>query len=286
MNNKIDLHIHSTASDGADPIPQLLEKILKAELHTFAITDHDTITGSQLMETLVPKNLNFIRGIEFSCTTSYRKCHILGYNFDPAHASFQNALNLVKKLRREKVDLRIAFLENEFGIVLTENELASLNGEASPGKPNFGKIIVERGLAPDIRTAISKYVNPCKTPRSGIDSDIAVKAILNAGGIPVWAHPLGGEGERRLTKEEFETQLTELISNGIKGLECFYSRYTQDEIDFLIEQANIHNLFISGGSDYHGSNKTNINLGKLNTENLPINTEYLTLFHALESMFK
>lgn len=281
MSNKIDLHIHSTASDGADSIPKLLEKIQEAGLHTFAITDHDTITGSQLMETLVPDNLHFIRGIEFSCITSYRKCHILGYHFNPDDKQFQNALELVKELRREKVDLRIAYLKNELGIVLTNAELASLNGEASPGKPNFGKIIVDRGLAPDIRTAIVKYVNPCKTPRNGIDSEMAVKAILHAGGVPVWAHPLGGENERRLTKDEFQVQLAELMSNGIQGLECFYSRYTQDEIDFLIEQANMNNLLISGGSDYHGTNKPNLNLGKLNTENAPVNPNFLTLLNVL-----
>lgn len=279
MNNKIDLHIHSIASDGADSVPVLLNKIQDKGIHTFSLSDHDTIEGTLLMESLVPDHLRFIRGVEFSCITPLRKCHILGYNFDPNEEYFQKALELVRKLRRKKVEVRISYLREKLGIILTENELSEIHEQASPGKPNFGKIIVDRGLAPDINTAIKQYINPCKTPADGIDSSIAIRGILQAGGIPVWAHPLGGEGERRLTESEFQIQLKELMNNGIRGLECYYSRYSQNEIQFLLEQSKKHHLLVSAGSDYHGTNKSNLDLGQLNTDNSLINLNDISLIN-------
>jgi len=88
-----------------------------------------------------------------------------------------------------------------------------------------------------------------------------VKAILAAGGIPVWAHPLGGEGERRISAEEFQTQLETLLSYGLQGLECWYSRYTEKEIQGLLGTAQEKGLLVSGGSDYHGANKPHLALG-------------------------
>ncbi len=281
MNSLIDLHIHSTASDGTDSVEMILTQLIDAGIHTFAITDHDTILGSLAMEHLVPAQLHFLRGIEFSCITSYKKCHILGYNFDSNDVVFQDALKLGKDLRQEKMQKRITFLREEFGIVFTEEELSWLYAQESPGKPAFAQLLINQGLASDIDLAIQKYINPCKTKNDRIHGRTAIQAIRHAGGISIWAHPLGGEGEKRLTKEEFARQLDELISYGIQGLECYYSRYSQDEIAFLTEQAAAHNLLISGGSDYHGSNKKNITLGKLNQEQIPIDPQSLTLLGQL-----
>ena len=266
MGNTIDLHIHTTASDGADTVPELLEKIKTSGIRTFSITDHDTITGALEMEQLVPADLEYIHGIEFSCRTSYKPCHILGYHVDYTDPVFLEALHLGKCLRQEKLRQRVAFWESEFGIVLTKEESDWLNSQNSPGKPNFAHIIINRGLAPDINTAIKNYVNPCKVVNDRIDAEMAIQAIRHAGGIPVWAHPLGGEGERRLTLEEFDQQFEKLLSCGIQGLECYYSRYDQDEISFLTEKAASHHLVISGGSDYHGNNRPGLQLGRLNLE--------------------
>lgn len=277
MAYTIDLHLHSTASDGSDTIPELLQKIRTSDLHTFAITDHDTMDGVLEMDTLNTSGLRYIRGIEFSCVTSFKKCHILGYGIDSNHPVFQKALQLVVNLRQEKLHRRVNYFKSEYGIELTEEESKWLYSQKSPGKPHFGQLILNRGLASDMRTAIKNYVNPCKVGKDRIDSSIAIDAILRSGGIPVWAHPLGGELEKRLTKEEFQTQLEELITNGIQGLECYYSRYNMEEIHFLIEQAQKYNLFISGGSDYHGDNKPDLHLGKMNLDSLEVEPEKLTI---------
>lgn len=134
-----------------------------------------------------------------------------------------------------------------------------------------------RGLANSIDTAIQKFINPCRVPRDRIAAETAVKAILAAGGLPVWAHPLGGEGEKRLTEDQFLAQLETLLGYGIRGLECHYSRYSREDAAFLTAQADRHRLLISGGSDYHGTNKKDLLLGQLNTEGIAwdVDTEAL-----------
>ena len=281
MASTVDLHIHTTASDGSDSPELLLKNLKKAGITTFAVTDHDTIDGALEMEKLVTEAFRFIRGIEFSCQSPAGKCHILGYGFHPSHPVFLAALEEGKQLRQEKLERRIRYLRSELGIELTEEENRWLRSLESPGKPHFGKIVVAHGLADSIDTAIRKYINPCKVLRDRIEAETAVKAILAAGGIPVWAHPLGGEGEKRLTVEKFHTQLETLLGYGIRGLECHYSRYETLDREFLTAQAEQHHLLISGGSDYHGTNKQNLHLGQLSTDFSPVVPEDLTILNTL-----
>ena len=112
----IDLHMHSKASDGTDDIDELLEKVRAAGIDTFAVTDHDTIEGAREMECVVPSDMTFIRGIEFSCISEAGKCHILGYGFDWNKSSLRNALEEGKRRRRNKLERRLSFLKDEFDI--------------------------------------------------------------------------------------------------------------------------------------------------------------------------
>ena len=281
MASFIDLHIHTTASDGSDSPAVLLQNLKKAGISTFSVTDHDTMDGALQMEQLVTPEFRFIRGIEFSCETPAGKCHILGYGYDPRDPVFLAALAEGKALRQEKLDVRARYLREKLGITLTEEELAWLNSLESPGKPHFGKILVDRGFAATIDEAIQVYINPCKPPRDRIAGSTAVTAIRHAGGIPVWAHPLGGEGEKRLTLAQFRAQLDYLLGQGIQGLECHYSRYTSADRAFLVEQAVKHDLLISGGSDYHGSNKRDLPLGCLSADGRDAAPADLTILSQL-----
>lgn len=275
---RADLHIHTTASDGTDTADEILAKAAAAGLGAVAITDHDTIDGAMSV-TAEPEGLRCIRGVEFSCL--FPKCHILGYGFDAGDPVFQGALEAGRRLRQEKNTRRVAFLAERFGIVLTDEELAWLLGQKSPGKPHFGRILVDRGLAPDLSAAIREFINPCKGGPDRISAETAVRGILHAGGIPVWAHPLGGEGERRLTRAEFDERLKVLMEYGIRGLECCYSRYGEADIDFLVRRAGDHGLLISGGSDYHGGNKTGIALGQLRADGKDTDAKRLTVLRHL-----
>ena len=280
MTNSFDLHIHTTASDGSDTPAQLAEKIRAAGIRLFSVTDHDTIDGTLKMEQLVPEGARFIRGVEFTCVSTVAKCHILGYGFDPAHPAFLAALEEGRTLRLDKLERRIRLMEENFGIVLTADERRWLMSRNSPGKPHLGQILVERGLAPDLSSAIRKYVKNVPG-RDRIEAETAVRAIENAGGISVWAHPLGGEGEKRLTPEKFEAQLETLLGYGIRGMECWYSRYSMEEIRFLRARAAAHRLIVTGGSDYHGLNKTGLELGMLNAEQAPADIDWQGLSDVL-----
>lgn len=277
MKSTVDLHIHTTASDGADSPARLLENLKKAGITTFSVTDHDTIDGTLEMEALVPPEFRFIRGIEFSCETPAGKCHILGYGYDPSDPVFSAALAEGAALRQEKCRSRLRYLEDTLGITFTEAELTWINGLKSPGKPHFGRLLVDRGIAATIGEAIKKYINPCRPRRDRIDGSTAIAAILHAGGIPVWAHPLGGEGEKRLEEAQFRAQLDYLLSQSIRGLECHYSRYETSDREFLVHQAELHKLPVSGGSDYHGANKHDLPLGRLSADGRKIPPEALTI---------
>lgn len=280
MANQIDFHMHTTVSDGSDTVEELLDKIKKANVHTFSITDHDRLEGTFEMEKLIrpEDDLHFIPGMEFSCTTSAKRCHILGYGFDPSNQQFMDIYKLGIQLREEKSLKRMLYLENECGIKLTKEETDWLKAQKSPGKPTFGKIILDRGLAPDMATAIKEYVKPCKVGKDRIAASAAINVIKAAGGVTIWAHPLGGEGEKRLTREEFYRELEELIESGIQGLECYYSRYSREDIEFLVSVAKERNLLISGGSDYHGDNKPNLHIGKLSEDDMDVAEEELSLY--------
>ena len=277
MTSSVDLHIHTTASDGSDSPALLLRKLKEAGITTFSITDHDTITGALEMEKLVTPEFRFIRGIEFSCETAAGKCHILGYGFEPQDPLFRAALEEGAALRREKLLSRLRYLEETLSITFTEAEKTWLYSLKSPGKTHFGKLLVDRAIAATITEAIQKYINPHKPRRDRIEAGTAISAILHAGGIPVWAHPLGGEGEKRLSVEEFSAQLAVLMDAGIRGLECFYSRYSSSDLEFLTAQAERHHLLISGGSDYHGTNKQDLPLGRLSADGVPFPAEKLTI---------
>lgn len=278
MSSSIDLHIHSAASDGSDAVPALLDKILSAGLRCFSVTDHDTVEGAVEMQKLVPKTVQYIPGVEFSCVTPSGKCHILGYGFDPEHAALQTVLHTGNQLRRKKLQTRVTFLEKQFGIRLTEEERCWLDSQKSPGKPHLARILVNRGLAPDIGSAIRQSINLCKGGNDRINAELAIRGILHAGGIPVWAHPLGGEGEKRLSEAAYLAQMDTLLACGVAGMECHYSRYNAMETAFLRKHASAHDLLISGGSDFHGTAKPDLRLGMLNTEDAPVNPEELTLW--------
>lgn len=277
MTSHIDLHIHSNASDGTDNPSELLAKIYAAGIKTFALTDHDTIAGAIRMSKIVRSNVKFVKGIEFSCITrGENKCHILGLNYDESNTSFQEALRTGEELRHEKFYRRIEILRDKFNITFTDNEIDYLLGIPSVGKPHIANLIVNKGLAHDKNDAIARYIDKCGIGNDKINAELAISAINSSGGISVWAHPLGGEREPELSEHVFTEILCELGSYGLTGLECYYSKYELAKCDWLAEIARDNNLYISGGSDYHGANK-NIPLGKLNAENLYVNENIVNI---------
>ena len=273
---KADLHVHSNNSDGSDTVQELLINLKISGVDIFALTDHDTVEGCKEMEKLAPKDITFIKGVELTCLCGDIKCHILGYGVDINNPDLLALIEKGKLLRRQKLETRIQYLKDVFNIELTEDEKNWLYSRKSVVKTHLANILVNRGLAGDNVSAMKKYLDNIKTGNTRFDGKEAIETIKKAGGIVVWAHPIGGEGEKHLTLKEFLPKLEKMKTFGIQGLECYYSRYDFDEIEFLIKCAENNNLLITGGSDYHGTNK-NIPILRLNTSNTPIDSSKLTI---------
>lgn len=277
---KADLHIHSDCSDGSDSIKELAKVVNESGLKIVALTDHDTTAGLVEFEKLLSDDIKFIKGIELTCLAGDIKCHLLGYNINPETPELKELILKGKKLRRIKLDTRIEYLKNVWKIELTKEESDWLYSRHSVVKTHLANILVNRGLADSNLSAMKKYLDDCKTGNTRFDGIEAIDVIKKSGGIPVWAHPLGGEGEEHISQELFLNRLEKMKQYGIQGIECYYSRYNKVEIEFLLKTANENDLYITGGSDYHGTNK-DIPLGKLNTENMQINYDKLSILERL-----
>ena len=168
---------------------------------------------------------------------------------------------------------------DKFNIIFTPEEIENLSKIPAVGKPHLANLIVAKGFAENKFDAFTRYVDKCKTENDKIDAELAIKAINSSGGVSVWAHPLGGEREPELPWEKFNETLKELISYGLKGLECFYGKYEIQKCRKLAQKAGEEGLFVSGGSDYHGANK-NIPIGKLNSENIFVDEKFLSILEC------
>lgn len=275
---KFDLHLHSDNSDGSASVKELVDTVIKSGIKIFAITDHDTVNG--LKNVKIPDGVKFIRGVELTCKIDNINCHILGYNINPDSKELTELIELGKKLRRQKLETRIKYLKEVWNIELTKEELDWLYSRQSVVKTHFANILVNRGLSDNNVDAMKKYLDGCKTGKTKFDGREAINVIKSSGGIPVWAHPLGGEGEEHSSKEKFLSELKTMKECGIKGLECYYSRYTTEETEFLVKCAEENNLLISGGSDWHGTNKT-VSIGRLNTDDTEISSDRINILEYL-----
>lgn len=276
-----DLHVHSNNSDGSDSVENLVNELQKNKVEIFALTDHDTIAGCVEITKYIPQNIKFIPSIELTCQTDDIKCHILGFNCNPEDEKLNSLIQKGKELRRKKLETRLDYMKNVLKIDLTQEELNWLYSRQSVVKTHLANLLVKRNMAKTNVEAMQKYLDGIKTGNTRFTIEEAIDAIVTSGGTPVWAHPLGGEGEEHIEHEKFLPRLKKMISYGIKGLECYYSRYSLDEAKFLIDCANKNNLLISGGSDYHGTNKENIQLAKLNVNNTLIDAKNLTVLKYL-----
>ncbi len=255
----IDLHMHSVASDGTDTLEQLLQNVRKAGIDTFSVTDHDTIEGALAMQKLVRNTpLRFTLGIEFSCKHEAEKYHILGYDFDPSNALFRETIEEGIRFRRNNAVIRLNWLKETKGIDFGKETEAALLANPTVGKPHIAMELVKRGIAKDVDDGC-EYLQ-VETPRLKLEVSQAVQAIHAAGGIAVWAHPLGGDGEPKKSESYFRELLAKVLPLGIDGLECYYGIYTEPQIDCLVRATEEYGLLRSGGSDYHGSVK-NVALG-------------------------
>lgn len=274
----VDMHLHTTASDGSFSPSEVVQRVKLSGVKVFSLTDHDTTAGVHEVEDDIPERMEFFKGIEFSCKAGDIKCHILGYSYDDNHPDFIKALAAAEAKREDKLAVRIEHLREVDGIELTGEEIAELEAIPSAGKPHIANILMRRGIPGTRAEIINRYLEFGVGNR--IPAELAIRAIKSSGGVAIWAHPLGGENEIHMNREKLEEKLGVLQGIGIEGLECFYSRYDENEIAMLLDIAESRGLLVSGGSDFHGKNK-NVEIGELGVSKRPVFDSDLSLIAEL-----
>ena len=181
--------------------------------------------------------------------------------------------------RREKLYARLDYISNCFGIRFSEGEVRELESYNAVSKLHIARLLIKHGYAENIGEAIDKYMG-VKAPDDRIDAALAIDAILASGGVPVWAHPIGGEREPRLDAIELLRRAEILHGMGVKGLEGYYSRYTSDDRAPILNAAQRLGMALSGGSDYHGRNKT-VPFGLLDADGAEIDPSFITVLDLL-----
>lgn len=258
-----DLHMHSIYSDGTDTPAALLKKVKAAGIDLFSLTDHDSCDGcAEMQKVLQPDDPAFIYGVEFSCRDNKGKYHILGYGYDPEKSSILEAVQITHSTRMDKAKNRLRFLEENYGFAFSEEEQNEFLALENPGKPHLAKMMLARGYVADKAEAF-RILGGYHGKERYLSPEEAIDAILFADGIPVLAHGILADGSKVLTEEATEERISRLKANGLMGLECYYSGFTELQKSSMLKFAEIYNLFVTAGSDYHGANKT-VKLGNTN----------------------
>lgn len=276
----IDLHMHSTVSDGTDSPAEILKNVRETGLELFALTDHDAIAGcAEVRGLLRPEDPLFISGVEFSCRDEDGKYHMLGYGYDAEAPAMRKIVETGHRTRVAKVRERLSLLKRDFNITFPEEDVEWLFQNHNPGKPHIAKLMVKHGQASSIQDAFGKVLNSLHVASTYIRPEEAIEAILGSGGIPVLAHPPYGSGDEMILGKDMEHRLQKLVGFGLRGVEAFYSGFTEKLQTDMLGFAERFDLYVTAGSDYHGTNKM-IALGDNNLEDAQQAPEGLRRFLA------
>jgi len=251
--SRVDLHIHSTASDGSLSPADIVRQAAERGLSAVALADHDTVGGiAPAIEAakIFPK-LKVIPAIELSTDVPQGEVHVLGYFIDYADREFQVTLEGMRHSRLHRAQGMIAKLKN-FGIYIDWERVQEIAGTGSMGRPHIAQAMLEKGYITSFKEAFDKYISrdgPAYVEREKMTPVEAVELLLQVNGLPVLAHPFTANNTKML--------IAELKAAGLVGIETYYNGYTADEISRLVSLADKFGLIATGGSDYHGLDATN-----------------------------
>ncbi|MBI2329513.1 MAG: PHP domain-containing protein [Chloroflexi bacterium] len=246
--SRVDLHLHSTASDGRLTPVEVISKSAEAGLTTISLTDHDTVDGivPALEAAKTFPWLKVIPGVEISSYAPEGEIHILGYFIDYTSPELQANLKRMRYSRQERAQGMIAKLK-KLGLPIEWQRVKEIAGGGAIGRPHLAQAMLEKGYITSFKEAFTRYIGgggPAYVERDKMTPLEAVTLILRASGLPVLAHPL--------TSHDPETIIIELKAAGLVGIEAYYGEYTAEEINRLVSLAKKHGLIATGGSDYHG----------------------------------
>ena len=246
--SQVDLHIHSTASDGKLNPADIGRKSAERGLTVSALTDHDSVDGitSALAAAESFPQLKVIPGVEISTDVPNGEIHVLGYFLDYTDHKLKTTLERMRHSRRERAHGMVNKL-GKLGIQIEWQRVQELAGSGSIGRPHIAQAMLEKGYIASIKEAFTKYISrdgPAYVEREKMTPKEAVELLLQSHGLPVLAHPL--------TINEPEKMVISLKEAGLVGIEVYYDSCTNEEISKLVSLANRYNLIATGGSDYHG----------------------------------
>ncbi|SFP91961.1 hypothetical protein SAMN02910358_00082 [Lachnospiraceae bacterium XBB1006] len=266
MKNAIDLHVHSTFSDGTLSVKELVEYAQKIQLRAIALTDHDCIDGNETMRTLCQTaNINFVPGVELS--TEYisndhhivKEIHLLGYYVNEKDEEFRHYLSEYLHSRRHRNEQMVEKLQAH-GISITLEALATQYPDSVITRAHMARYLLDTGQVKTMNAAFKKYLGddaPCFVSRNKVSTQDAIALIHKAGGLAVLAHP----PLYNLSNTALNSMIHSLKDAGLDGIEAIYSTYHNNEEQSMKAFARKYDLLITGGSDFHGSNKSYIHLG-------------------------
>lgn len=255
----IDLHAHSTASDGTDPPAALVEAARAAGLDVVALTDHDTTIGWAEAAAAVPAGLTLLPGLELSCRWAPpdggrpTELHLLGYLVDPAHPGLATALAELRDSRFGRAERMTERMAAD-GLPVRWERVSELAGNASVGRPHIARTLVEAGVVGSVDEAFATLLStssPYHEPKRDIDALAGVRLVAEAGGVPVFAHPLA----RRRGRVVGDDAVAALAGAGLAGLEVDHPDHAPEDREHLRRLAAELGLLVTGSSDYHGTNK-------------------------------
>ena len=269
MRNLVDLHVHSTASDGTLSPTEVVRHAQEKGLKAIALTDHDTVEGIEearkaaeeiAKEKKEEEHIEVVPGIEISCNyTKDVELHILGFFVDDKNQDFLEALAAIRQKRLERNERMVALFQKE-GFSVTMEDLYHGNQSTVVTRAHFARVMMEKGYVTSKQQAFEKYLNPGKPlylPKPTITPEYALSLLAMAQAVPVLAHPL----LYRMGYAQTEQCIKELMPLGLKGVEVYHSSNNAYESGKLREIARENGILVTGGSDFHGSNKPDIAIG-------------------------
>ncbi|MGW4196798.1 PHP domain-containing protein [Streptomyces sp. NPDC005004] len=252
---RIDLHCHSTASDGTDTPAELVRNAARAGLDVVALTDHDTTRGHAEATAALPEGLTLVPGAELSCRTDGVSMHLLAYLFDPEEPALLAERELVRDDRVPRAQAMVARLAG-LGVPVTWEQVERIAAGGSVGRPHIASALVELGVVPTVSDAFTPEWladgGRAYVPKHETDPFEAIRLVKDAGGVTVFAHPAAVKRGRTVP----EATIAKLAEAGLDGIEVDHMDHDPATRTRLRDLAGDLGLLVTGSSDYHGSRKT------------------------------
>lgn len=256
----IDLHTHSTVSDGSDPPGRIPELAAAVGCSAVALTDHDRLDGlDEAGARAAQVGVELVPGCEISCANAPGTMHLLVYFVEPGEGALQDELAGLQEARGNRNVVLVERLQ-ELGLPVSVDEVEAESGGTGTGRPHVAAVLVAKGVVGSVQEAFDVWLakgRPGYVERPRLEPAHAMTLARRSGGVPVLAHPLS----LQLAPAELDARVGELAGLGLAGLEALYGRYAPEERRDLASLADRHGLAVTGGSDHHGTYKPDLRVG-------------------------